>query len=66
MSMIINGDECTACGDCEPVCPTHAISLQNGVFTIDAASCTECEGKSNEPQCLSVCPMDYCIQFLEG
>ncbi|WP_333875465.1 4Fe-4S dicluster domain-containing protein [Methylobacter sp.] len=63
--MIINGDECTACGDCETVCPSHAISIRSGVFRIDAVSCTECEGDFDEPQCLSVCPIDYCIQFLE-
>ena len=53
MAMIINGDECTGCSDCEPLCPSNAISNRNGVFMIDAASCTECEGEFD------------CIQFLE-
>ncbi|TRW89622.1 4Fe-4S binding protein [Candidatus Methylobacter oryzae] len=64
MSMFINNDDCTGCGDCEPVCPTGSISNRNGVFVIDVSSCTECADDSGEPHCISVCPSDYCIQPL--
>lgn len=66
MSMFIDGDECTTCGDCEPVCPTNSISNRNGVFIIDASSCTECESTNDVPKCIAVCPSDYCIQSLEN
>jgi ferredoxin len=61
MAMTIIADECTACGDCKPVCPTKSILVRKGVFTIDARTCTECEDESDEPQCILVCPVDNCI-----
>jgi ferredoxin len=61
MAMKIVADLCTACGDCEPVCPTKAIKPKKGIFFIDAATCTECEGEHDAPQCASVCMEDGCI-----
>ncbi|SFC19959.1 4Fe-4S binding protein [Tropicimonas isoalkanivorans] len=61
MAMQIMGDLCTACNDCEPVCPTGAIFPKKGVFTINAAICTECEPDHDIPQCVSVCMEDGCI-----
>lgn len=52
---------CTSCGDCEPLCPTSSIIPWKGVYKIDAASCTECEGEYDSPQCLDACMEDDCI-----
>jgi len=38
MAMQIVAELCTACGDCEPVCPTGAITPKKGVFIINAAT----------------------------
>ncbi|MBK1701416.1 4Fe-4S binding protein [Thiococcus pfennigii] len=61
MALQITRDVCTACGDCEPVCPTHSISPFKGVYRIDPATCTECEGEFDDPQCLDACGEDDCI-----
>ncbi len=61
MAMQIIRDLCTACGDCEPVCPTHAIYPAKGVFVIKADVCTECEPDHDLQQCVSVCLEDGCI-----
>jgi ferredoxin len=66
MAMYIDGDECTTCGECELVCPTGAIVNRKGVLSINAKVCTECDGASDEPQCLAVCPLDDCIRYLEA
>ena len=59
MSMKIT-DECIACGACEPACPTNSIS-EGDPYAIDAASCVECVGHFNTPQCASVCPVECII-----
>ncbi len=56
MALKILADECTACGDCKPVCPTTSITQKSGVFRINAETCTECDGEHDSPQCISVCP----------
>jgi len=61
MALKIVRDLCTACGDCEPVCPTKSIKPFKGVFAITADTCTECEGEHDAPQCLEVCNEDGCI-----
>lgn len=58
MAMMITADMCTACGDCEPVCPTAAIVPKKGVYFIKAEICTECDGEHDLPQCLNVCTAD--------
>ncbi|MGI6510970.1 MAG: glycyl-radical enzyme activating protein [Catenisphaera adipataccumulans] len=35
-------DKCTGCGRCVPVCPQHAISLQDGKAVVDRTACTAC------------------------
>jgi len=61
MALAIVRDVCTACGDCEPVCPTDSITPFKGVYAIDPEKCTECEGDHDVPQCLDVCMEDDCI-----
>lgn len=61
MAMMIVADLCTACGDCEPECPTNAIGPKKGVYAINPDTCTECEGEYDTPKCLEVCMEDGCI-----
>ncbi len=50
-------EECINCGACLPECPTNSISEGDPVYVIDAATCVECEGHYDSPQCKSVCPV---------
>ncbi len=61
MAMTIDESQCTACAMCESECPTDSILEKGGVFSIDAASCNECEGLEDGPQCVNSCPVDDCI-----
>jgi ferredoxin len=53
-------DECINCDVCEPACPNQAISMGPEIYVIDPDRCTECVGHFDEPQCVSLCPVD-CI-----
>jgi ferredoxin len=53
-------DECINCDVCEPICPNTAIYQGEEIFEINPNLCTECVGHFDEPQCVSVCPVD-CI-----
>jgi ferredoxin len=59
MSLMIT-DECINCDVCEPECPNDAISQGDEIYVINSAKCTECVGHFDDPQCISVCPVD-CI-----
>jgi len=59
MALMIT-DECINCDVCEPECPNNAISAGDEIYVIDFSRCTECVGHYDEPQCVSVCPVD-CI-----
>ena len=59
MALMIT-DECINCDVCEPVCPNNAIYQGQEIYEIDPNLCTECVGHYDEPQCVSVCPID-CI-----
>ncbi len=59
MALMIT-DECINCDVCEPECPNNAISAGDEIYVIDPSRCTECVGHYDEPQCVSVCPVD-CI-----
>ena len=61
MALKIIAELCTACADCEPVCPTESITPFKGLFKINEETCTECEGDHDTPQCLEVCMEDGCI-----
>ena len=58
MAYKIDPAECTVCGACEAECPNNAISLKGDSYVINPDKCTECEGKFDSPQCVSVCPTD--------
>jgi ferredoxin len=67
MAYLINED-CINCGACEPECPNSAINesgagdqhpnFSDEHFHINPSVCTECKGQNDEPQCVSVCPVD--------
>ena len=59
MALMIT-DECTSCGACVEDCPNEAITEGELVYVVDAEKCTECAGFYDEPQCVSVCPVE-CI-----
>ena len=54
-------DDCTNCDACIPVCQNEAISEGPVIYVIDPDKCTECVGTDNEPQCVSVCPVDSIV-----
>lgn len=45
-------DLCNGCGACVPICPTNAISMQDGKAKIDPFQCTGCGA------CIPVCPQE--------
>ena len=53
-------EACINCDVCEPACPNNAISEGVEHYEINPALCTECIGHYDEPQCVSLCPVD-CI-----
>jgi len=64
MALKIDASTCTSCSACEPECPNVAITEAAGKFVIHVDKCTECEGQFDDPQCISVCPIDDCITFI--
>lgn len=61
MALLIN-DACINCGACPEVCPNDAITDGDEIFVIAAARCTECVGAHDEPQCMTVCPVDCIVK----
>ncbi len=53
-------DQCINCDVCEPVCPNKAIAQGVEIYEIAPSRCTECVGHYDEPQCVTVCPVE-CI-----
>lgn len=49
---------CISCGACEAECPNVAIREKDGTYVINATKCTECLSHYDEPQCVSICPVD--------
>lgn len=54
-------DQCINCDVCEPVCPNTAIAPGSEIYEIAPASCTECVGHFDVPQCIEVCPVECII-----
>jgi ferredoxin len=61
MALMITED-CIVCGACEPECPNDAITANEAVYEINPNLCTECVGYYDNPQCVSVCPVDCVVQ----
>lgn len=55
-------EECISCGACVPECPTESISEGDTIYVINSATCVECEGHFDEPQCLTVCPVESIVK----
>jgi len=55
-------DDCISCGACIPVCPTESITEEMPIYVINAATCVECEGHYDEPQCVTVCPVTCIVK----
>jgi len=60
MALIIT-DECISCDACVAECPNEAISEGDPIYVINPDLCTECVGFFDEPQCVSVCPVDAIV-----
>lgn len=48
--LLLNLRLCVHCGDCVPVCPTHAFSMVAGALVFDRSLCDACG------ECVSCCP----------
>ena len=47
-------EKCTACGSCEEVCPSDAITVEDAAV-IDEEECVECE------TCIDECPSEAIV-----
>ena len=54
-------DDCVSCDMCVGECPNQAIGKTASIYRIDPDKCTECDGVSERPRCVSICAVD-CIQ----
>ena len=52
MAHQISHNECLGCGACAANCPIDAISLRDGVYTVDEGMCIDCGA------CDASCPVD--------
>ena len=52
MAVEIIQDNCTGCGSCVEVCPVEAITLVDGIATVNEDDCSECGA------CEAECPND--------
>ena len=50
LSPIVDVEKCTGCAECEKICPTEAIHLENNKSCIDISKCIGCAS------CIAVCP----------
>ena len=52
MAIEISKENCTGCGACVEVCPVEAITLKDGIASVNEDECTECG------TCEAECPSD--------
>ena len=51
MSIAIDRDKCTGCGECVASCPLEAISIKDDTAQVDPDTCGGCGA------CVDVCPV---------
>lgn len=56
----INMEDCLLCASCLEVCQRDAIFEEDDEFHVDD-KCNKCDGISDSPECLDVCPVDCII-----
>lgn len=56
MAVVIEKDTCVGCEACVGVCPTSAISMEDGKATVAADSCVDCGA------CVATCPVSAISQ----
>ncbi|MEB3212655.1 MAG: helix-turn-helix domain-containing protein [Leptolyngbyaceae bacterium] len=55
--------ECIQCDSCLSQCPVKAIKIVDEQYWIDPTLCNGCEGYSDTPLCLNICPVDSPVPF---
>jgi len=78
--MIIITDDCINCNACIDECPSNAIYSPGEEYVVHGETrpplseeisfsvpelCTMCEGFSDEPSCIAVCPADAILNVME-
>ncbi|MDR3321742.1 MAG: 4Fe-4S binding protein [Synergistaceae bacterium] len=53
---LVDQDTCIGCEACVGVCPTGAITIDDGKASVDADTCVECGA------CVSTCPVSAISQ----
>jgi ferredoxin len=75
--MLAITEDCINCNACIDECPNNAIFTEGETYTVDGATmpplsddhtfiapelCKMCEGYSDTPSCISVCPTEAVLQ----